>query len=263
MTRDLSLEAIATAVGVSRFHLSRAYSVAMGSPLMLYVRARRLSEAAKELAEGAPDILTVALNAGYGSHEAFSRAFRQQFGLTPEQVRAQANLESLHLQEPIRMNQPSVSPLAPPRIQQSDAFLICGFSQQYKCGQMAGIPAQWERFVPYLGHIPGQVGNVAYGVVYNSDEAGNFDYLCGVEIAEFRSLPQEFTRLRVAPQTYAVFEHRDHISSIASTWSYVWNQGLSDAGYKAVDGPVLERYGPEFDGRTGLGGLELLVPVQT
>jgi AraC family transcriptional regulator len=48
---------------------------------MRYVRGRRLTEAAKVLSDGAPDILTVALDAGYGSHEAFTRAFRDQFGV--------------------------------------------------------------------------------------------------------------------------------------------------------------------------------------
>jgi AraC family transcriptional regulator len=60
----LSLADIAANSGVSRFHLLRAFGVATGQSVMRYVRARRLSEAARRLADGAPDILTVALNAG-------------------------------------------------------------------------------------------------------------------------------------------------------------------------------------------------------
>src|SRR5262249_49837613 len=74
---DLALESIAGVVGVSRFHLSRAFGLSTGSALASYVRGRRLSEAARRLADGAPDILAVALDTGYGSHEAFTRAFRQ------------------------------------------------------------------------------------------------------------------------------------------------------------------------------------------
>src|SRR5581483_10299997 len=87
LSGDLSLDAIADVVGVSRFHVSRAFGVSMGMSLASYVRRRRLSEAAGALAGGAPDILAVALDSGYGSHEAFTRAFRQQFGITPEQLR--------------------------------------------------------------------------------------------------------------------------------------------------------------------------------
>ena len=68
---DLSLETMAEHAGVSRSHLSRTFPIATGQQLSSYIRGRRLTEAAKDLAKGAPDILNVALDAGYGSHEAF------------------------------------------------------------------------------------------------------------------------------------------------------------------------------------------------
>ena len=100
LNTELTLDGAAEAACVSRFHLCRAFSVSAGISFAGYVRARRLSEAAKFLARGAPDILAVALDAGYGSHEAFTRAFRQHFGLTPEQLRAQSGINTLNLQDP-------------------------------------------------------------------------------------------------------------------------------------------------------------------
>ncbi|HEY0567659.1 MAG TPA: AraC family transcriptional regulator, partial [Xanthobacteraceae bacterium] len=76
----LTLDEIAAIGGVSRFHMVRAFAAATGLSVMRYVRARRLSEAARALAGGAPDILSLALDADYGSHEAFTRAFRDHFG---------------------------------------------------------------------------------------------------------------------------------------------------------------------------------------
>jgi AraC family transcriptional regulator len=83
----LGLNDIAAACRVSRSHLANAFGTATGWPVMRYLRARRLTESAHRLAGGAPDIFSVALEFGYGSHEAFTRAFRDQFGQTPEQVR--------------------------------------------------------------------------------------------------------------------------------------------------------------------------------
>ena len=95
------------------------------------------------------------------------------------------------------------------------------------------------------GHVPGQIGRVAYGVVYNSNDAGNADYMTGVEVADFSNLPAAFTRLRVAAQRYAVFTHRQHISGIRRTWYTIWNKWLpqlaSDEGIKALDAPDFER----------------------
>ena len=48
---------------------------------------------------------------------------------------------------------------------------------------------------------------------------------------------------------------------VGATCSAIWNQGLPDSGYKATDGPWFERYGEEFSGRTGLGGLEIWIPI--
>jgi AraC family transcriptional regulator len=76
-TQPLTLDGIAAACGVSRSHLAHAFGTATGVSVMQYVRARRLSAAAQALAAGAPDILSIALETGYGSHEAFTRAFRE------------------------------------------------------------------------------------------------------------------------------------------------------------------------------------------
>jgi AraC family transcriptional regulator len=229
---------------------------------MQYVRGRRLTEAARSLASGAPDILSVALDAGYNSHEAFTRAFRDQFGLTPEAVRAQGSLANIELMEPIKMDETLLTTLEPPRIVDGRTLLIGGIGERYTSETSARMPAQWQRFVPHLGHIPGQIGRAAYGVVCNTDEAGNTEYICGVEVADFSRLPLDWSRLRIPEQRYAVFFHRDHISTIRRAWFTIWNQWLPDSGQHAADGPSFELYGENFDGVTGLGGVEIWVPIK-
>src|SRR5262245_23514605 len=113
--RDLCLDEIARVAGVSRYHMARAFAETTGQSVMRYARGRRLSEAARALASGAPDILSVALEARYGSHEAFTRAFRDQFGVTPESVRAAGTVGNLPLVEAIRMDKTRIVNLEPPR----------------------------------------------------------------------------------------------------------------------------------------------------
>src|ERR1700742_769693 len=115
LTGDLSLAGIAKDCGVSRFHLAHAFGEATGRPVMEYVRGRRLTEAATALASGASDILTLALDTGYASHEAFSRAFKSQFGKTPEDVRKAQSLAGLPLIEPVRQLESTTMKLAEPR----------------------------------------------------------------------------------------------------------------------------------------------------
>ncbi|HEY8507102.1 MAG TPA: AraC family transcriptional regulator [Steroidobacteraceae bacterium] len=260
--RELTLDEIAEDAGVTRYHLTRAFGAVTGRSLMRYVRGRRLTEAARALVNGAPDILAVALEAGYGSHEAFTRAFTDQFGITPESLRAQGHLNNIELVEAIRMDQTPLSNLQPPRFVDGKPLLLAGLSERYECETSAGIPAQWQRFLPSFGHIPGQRGRVAYGVNYNGDDAGNFDYLCGVEVTDFSKVPEHFTRLRVPANRYAVFAHREHISTIRRTWHTIWTQWLPASGHEVADAPLLERYGEEFDARSGNGGLEIWIPLK-
>ena len=256
----LSLDEIAGVAGVSRFHLVRAFAAATGLSVMRYVRIRRLSEAARALAGGAPDILTLALDADYGSHEAFTRAFRDQFGVTPETVRASARLDHIQLQEPIQMDSTLINDLEPPRFANGKPLLVAGVGERYNHENGAGIPSQWQRL--RQSDIPGRIGKVAYGVCCNGDDAGNFDYIAGVEVPDFSDLPREFSRVRIPEQRYAVFTHRDHISNVRRTVNTIWNHWLPASGLKVADAPNFERYDENFDPLSGNGGLEIWVPVR-
>jgi AraC family transcriptional regulator len=258
---DLDLETVAQAAGVTRFHMTRAFGLATGRSIMRYVRARRLSQAARALVDGEPDILALAIAWGYGSHEAFTRAFRDEFGVTPEAARARGGIDSLELTEPLTMNEDPLPNLAPPRFVDAPAMLVAGIGERYTYESSAGIPGQWNRFAPRLGHIPGQKGKVAYGVVFNADDAGNMEYLSGVEVGDYTKLPADLARLRIPEHRYAVFRHDGHVSSIRRVWAAIFKDWQPGSGRKIADAPSFERYDEKFDGKTGNGGFEIWVPV--
>src|SRR5580693_6235141 len=143
LAEPITLDEISAVAEVSRFHLVRAFAAATGLSVMRYVRARRLSEAARALAAGAPDILNLALDADYGSHEAFTRAFRDHFGVTPEAVRASTRLDHLKLQEPILMDSTLTDNLQPPRFATGKPLLVAGLGERVSQENSAGIPGQW------------------------------------------------------------------------------------------------------------------------
>ena len=160
------------------------------------------------------------------------------------------------MEENVRSDAPAV------RFENGKVFFVAGIVQRYTCETSAGIPSQWQRFLPHLGSIPGQVGHNTFGVHWNSDEEGNFDYLCGVEVSDFSRIPPELARVRIPAQKYAVFSHREHVSTIRTTWTTIWNRWLPESGHELVDAPDFERYGAEFDARSGSGLLELWVPIK-
>src|SRR5262245_59205325 len=170
------------------------------------------------LAEGAPDILMVALDVGYGSHEAFTRAFRDFFGVTPEEVRAKRDFSHLDLKEPFIMKEQPAAQLPAPLVREEGPFLMAGIREFRTFSERAGIPGQWQRFGPHIGHMPGQIGDDAYVICLapSSGEEG-FDYLTGVAVRSLDELPEGLSGVRISRRRYAIFHHRDHISKVGVT----------------------------------------------
>jgi len=87
MDQPLDRETLASVAGFSITHFHRVFTAHVGESAISYVRRLRLERAGRKLRMGAVDITEVALAAGYDSHAAFSKAFRQQFGVSPSEFR--------------------------------------------------------------------------------------------------------------------------------------------------------------------------------
>lgn len=83
ITEPLDRKVLAAVVGFSVAQLHRAFTAQFGESPTAYVRRLRLERAGYKLRMGSVDIGEVALAGGYGNHNAFSKAFKQHFGLSP------------------------------------------------------------------------------------------------------------------------------------------------------------------------------------
>jgi AraC family transcriptional regulator len=259
--RPLTLDAIAAACAVSRSHLAHAFGSATGLSVMQYLRGRRLSDAARALAGGAPDILSVALDAGYGSHEAFTRAFRDRFQQTPESVRDRRSLDGLALVGPLDLRPQAEVRLDPPRFVTEPMMRIVGLAELCSFDTTVTIPALWQRFMASYDAIPDKLDRIPIGVNQPADDDGRFEYMCGAEVRRFGEHPRELQRLEIPTRQYAVFEHREHVSTIYKSYSHIWNAAMPASGRAVADAPVIERHNPTFDPGTGEGGLTIWIPL--
>ncbi len=83
----LDLEELARVACFSSFHFHRIFAAMTGETLADHVRRLRLERAAPELRSGAKQVIQVALDAGYEAHEAFTRAFKAAYGVSPAEFR--------------------------------------------------------------------------------------------------------------------------------------------------------------------------------
>ncbi|MCX4306215.1 MAG: AraC family transcriptional regulator [Acetatifactor sp.] len=87
LDKDFTLEEMSEELNYSKFYMERVFKENTGTTIYRYVQGRRLEEAARKLAETKQPVVEIALETGYGSQQAFARAFRCVYGCTPREYR--------------------------------------------------------------------------------------------------------------------------------------------------------------------------------
>jgi len=272
LREPLALADAARVADLSPHYYSRLFRVLTGETFGAYVRRRRLTLAAEGLIakDPPPRLIDLAFDCQYDSQEAFTRAFKSMFGVTPGAFRAQPRTAPFffrgrigpdmlaHLKEVLDMQ---------PEIREIDAFTVVGVRQRFDHESKHGIPELWKRFLPLLDEIPHRRPDVTFGVCSNASPSdGSFDYMAGVAVDRVDRLPPGVVAETVPRQTYAVFTH--HVRStnlheeLQPTMRWIWGTWLREAPYEYLPTPDLERYPPEFDPQNSKGFLEICVPVK-
>jgi AraC family transcriptional regulator len=140
---------------------------------------------------------------------------------------------------------------------------IAGLNQSYTMETRLAIPQQWGRFVPMADGVPSAQGKPFYGISWNTKPDCSFDYLTGFEITSGTELPAAFTTLKLDACRYAVFAHTSHVSSLPKTIDTIWTKWVPESGLKIAKAPCIERYTAEFNPQTGLGGMEVWIPLES
>ena len=83
----LTLERLSKRMGYSKFYVSRQFRAISGMQLGEYLRNRRLAFALREVRDSESGLLDIAVKYGFSSHEAFTRAFKAAYGITPSAYR--------------------------------------------------------------------------------------------------------------------------------------------------------------------------------
>jgi len=128
LTKEMSGAELASIALTSEYHFRRMFATLAGMPLSEYIRNRRLTAATADILAG-KTVLDTAIAYGYGSADAFTRAFKAFHGITPTQARAPgATLKSqsqlkIHLKIEGSTN-------VPYRIVEKEAFYLVGYSTQ-------------------------------------------------------------------------------------------------------------------------------------
>lgn len=155
-----------------------------------------------------------------------------------------------------------------PRIVQTPSITIAGLQRYHRFdGEMsANLARQWREFVPMMTRLAHARGRVGYGLCFDTADKAGFDYLTGIEVTTIDGLEQRLKGATVPAGTYAVFPHRDHVSKLSETVrrAFQWLPASGHAHHYASgrEPTLFERYGERFDPQTGLGDIDVFIPVK-
>ncbi|WP_405390189.1 AraC family transcriptional regulator [Streptomyces sp. NBC_01102] len=269
LDRPVEVSDLARIGMTSEYHFRRLFSALAGMPLSEYVRRRRLTVAGAEVLAGERTLLEIAVRCGYGSGEAFARAFRAMHGVGPgEARRSGASLRSQPRMS-FRLVVEGSSSMRY-RVVEKDAFRIVGRKARVPLVHEGMNPAI-VAFIRGLGQetrqrIEDLSDQEPEGIVSVSDdldesraEGTGLDYYYGVVTGA--AVPADMDALSVPAGTWAVFESSGPFpQTLQYLWRDVFTQWFPSNPYRSRPGPEILRTRLSQDGAHA--DAELWIPVE-
>lgn len=249
LTEDIDPDDVARQAYASTYHFMRTFNILTGFSLGEYIRNRRLTLAAMELAGGGARVTEVALKYGYETPEAFSRAFQRQHGISPSAAREPGSVMRMFNRLSIQVILKGEKEMNV-RFVDKEAFKVHGMKRAFTCenGQnMREIPKFWQEVMSngsldtLLEACDDEMGVMG---ICGEMRGSNFDYWiagpCG------KGVPAGMETLEIPATSWAVFESIGPMpDAIQAVWGRIFSEWLPNSGYEHAKGPELEVYAPD------------------
>lgn len=150
---DLDLGRVAAVAGYSVSEFSRRFTRLQGESVMAYVRGRRLETAASRiLADPAARLLDLAIECGFDSQAAFTRAFGRAFGVAPGELRGRSGGDGgVTTPPPRRRRTRTPSPTLAQRLEFSPELALVGLRKRFTPANYVEMAGLWEQLVGLRG----------------------------------------------------------------------------------------------------------------
>lgn len=245
LTGEITLEGAARRAACSAYHFQRMFPYMTGIPFSEYVRRRRMTAAAMELAEGAR-VVDTALRYGYESPTAFNRAFQSVHGLPPSaaQVRGAALRSFPRITFTLSIKGEEAMEY---RIEERAAFRVAGFAMREPMTledcfeKVPGFWAQVSGEIPRLAAL--MDGSGPMGILgVSACDGGKFSgyYIAAATRAP---APEGMEEYSVPAGTWAVFPCCGPIpQAMQDLQRRIISEWLPSSGYEYAEAPDIEVY---------------------
>jgi AraC family transcriptional regulator len=276
---ELSLETLAQVAAFSPFHFHRIFKAMTGENLRELIQRTRLEGAASRLRyDAGADILVVALDHGFSSASAFTRAFKERFGMTPSAWREDRNLRTADRKpctapDPVGALQGSSSAshageedLMKVTIQNLPAYHVAYFRNLGPYGAGGNIPETWQKLSRWAqARDLWTADRLCIGIALDDPmvtEPAKCRYDACIVIPAGYQADGGVNVADVPGGKHATAEFRGSSLDIGRAWMELYGRWLPESGYQP-DNTCFELYkGEAWDGKTDAFRCDLCVPVR-
>lgn len=229
---DTTLADLARVAGYSEYHFLCVFKEVTRLTPADYIRKRRLSEIAREIATSSRPISEIAFEYGFNSKENFTRAFKAEHHVLPTEYKSAGN--SLKLYDHIELQVTPFS-IKPEIITLSDFMLTV-----YKSDEEY-TPNFWNKYncKKLSKRLSGGKVCTDYGVCRWNKEANLLDYFIGIRAEDAVGDTSGTMQLQVSGGLYALFStppssHFNFVNTIHRTWHYIFNVWMPGSEYRCA-----------------------------
>ena len=246
----VDVAAVAAEHGTTEHHLRRMFSSLAGMPLSDYVRRRRMSVAAADLVDTSDDLLTIAVRYGYGSAEAFGRAFRAVHGVGPGDARRDGGPFRSQQSLRFRLTVEGATPMHV-RITDHPAIRLVGHATRvplihegvnpHIAAHVAAIPMEEHLRLKALSTMsPGGLLSVTSQPEPDGSEGSELTYLHGVATSDDATVPEDLDCIAVPAGSWAIFTSSGpHPQALQETWAATAAEWFPSNPWRLRPGPSI------------------------
>ena len=257
----LDLATLARQAALSPLHFHRIFRGMLGETTIELQRRLRLERAAVALSTGSEPITRIAFQAGYETHEAFTRAFRLIFAVPPTEFRQLSKAELEGCARPPQVEVAAANGIhftatMVPRLLSEGSTNMEVVIKELEPMRVATVThvgpySRISEAFGRLGAIAGPSGLyqdplAAMIAVYHDDTdsvpADELRSDAGLVVSNGRTLPRGLGELHIAGGRYACAIHRGAYSQLGDTWAQLMGHWLPGSGQRAKDGAAFEIY---------------------
>jgi AraC family transcriptional regulator len=251
LSESMALDELAAVACFSPYHFHRVFRGMVGESVMEHIRRLRLERAAHQLRAGAEPVTQIAFEAGYETHEAFTRAFGALFGVAPSQFR---ELHRVPAAPPVRSRihyhpaaRPGVFeplPSGGPTMEVRVEFIpVMRIAFVRHLGPYAEVKNTWEKLAAWAGQR-GLLGpdSKLVGIPHDDPEVTPLDkirYDAGILVDERFQPEGEVGVQTVGGGEYAVATHRGPYRAVGETFAHICGAWLPTSGRELRSAPPL------------------------